>query len=230
MNVVITGASGGLGAALTKLLLKRGNTVFAMAYPACEREIWGEWAQDPKLIPLFADLQDPEQIRNAVAAIVNQAGQIDAVLNVAGILVKREDPITENTYEDIERTFRVNTFAPIYINNLLLPAMPNTASSVLLNICSEIRRIDDVGDWFPLYCLSKTALTQYVFSMLATLKKQNSQVRVLAVHPGRMKTAMGGSNSEITPEESAEGILRLLQEEKMPSCPYIDYMGHPMLA
>ena len=231
MNVLITGARQGLGACLTKAFLAKGHRVFALTMPGRGPGELEAVAGEKALTILEADLTRPEEIAAVHTAVGKLTTQLDIILNVAGVLLGKERLITENSYHELETTFRVNTLAPIYINNLFLDLARNSVCPTFLTICSEIRTIDDVGDWFPAYCISKTATTQYCFSLKATLKKLGMDARVFAVHPGRMRTAMGGDNSEIGPEESAAGILRLATGEVLPQneALYVDYLGRPML-
>lgn len=229
MQVIVTGAGSGLGAAVAGQLLRKGHTVYALVHSLQRCGALNAALPTEKLEILQADLSDPGDIEHAVAEIASRTACVDAVVNAAGVLLKKEEPLTENTYADIEMTFRINTFAPIYLNNLALPLLRRAKAPILLNVCSEIRAIEDVGDWFPLYCFSKTALTQYCFSMQVTLKKTDPAMRVFAVHPGRMRTAMGGANSEIDAETSARGIVKILCAPQNYPDLYLDYQGNPML-
>ncbi|MDD4849161.1 MAG: SDR family NAD(P)-dependent oxidoreductase [Gemmiger sp.] len=231
MNILVTGAGQGLGACLAKALVAQGHTVFALVRPGHGLGALAAIAQAPNLTVLTADLCRPEEMAAARAAVGAAVTRLDAIANVAGVLLNKGGLLTEDRYADLETTFRVNTLAPIYLNNLFLDLMQRSTQATFLTVCSEIRTLDDVGDWFPAYCISKAATTSYCFALRATLQRQNIAARVFAVHPGRMRTAMGGDNGEIDPEESAQGLLRILTGEIQPDNTevYIDYHGQPML-
>lgn len=231
MNVLITGAVRGLGACLVKAFLNEGHRVFALVLPGQGSGELAEVENNPLLSIFSANLQSPADMARVHGEVLKLTDHMDITLNVAGVLLNKNGLITENSYEELENTFRVNTIAPIHMNNLFLDMMRKSAAPAFLNICSEVRTIDDVGDWFPAYCISKTALTQYCFSLRATFQKTGFEARVFAIHPGRMSTAMGGENSEITPETSAAGILLIATGAVLADnrYVYVNYQGEPML-
>lgn len=231
MNVLISGASRGLGACLTKKFLSSGHTVFAgVRSPDALGELENEKG-NPHLILLPLDVSKPEDIVNARKTVEEKTDRIDVIINVAGVLLNKNGYITEDSYSNLEMTFKVNTIAPIFLNNVFLGLIPKNKNSAIINISSEILSIDDVGSWFPAYCISKTAVAQYAFTLKATFEDLNIGIRVFAVHPGRMKTAMGGDNSEIDAEESAENIYKIAVGEVLANNEevYVNYKGEPML-
>lgn len=231
MNVMISGARRGLGACLVKKFLSCGDTVFAGVRPGEGpgelRDVWN----NPELVILPMDVTRPEDLERARCTVGKKVDCLNVLINVAGILLNKEGFITQDSYRDLETTFKVNTIAPMYINNIFLDLLCRSANPTIINISSEVKSIDDVGSWFPAYCISKTAVAQYAIALKATLDQQKIPARVFAVHPGRMRTAMGGKNSEIDPEESAEGIYRIAVGDILPDNRevYIDYKGNPML-
>jgi 3-hydroxy acid dehydrogenase / malonic semialdehyde reductase len=231
MNIFISGASRGLGACLTKKFLSCGHSVFAGVSSIDNVEGLEEVKDHKELTIIQLDVTKPEEIENAKKYVEKQVDCIDVILNVAGVLLNKTGYILEDSYENLETTFKVNIIAPIYLNNVFFDLVKKSEKSVIINISSEIVAIDDVGSWFPAYCISKTSVAQYSYALKATFKQLNIDTRVFAVHPGRMKTAMGGDNGQITPEESAEHIYRIAVGEILPNNQeiYVNYMGEPML-
>ncbi len=231
MNILITGASRGLGFCLVKKFLDSGHRVFAgVSSPDNIREL--EAVRDNENLSIFKlNVAEPKDIENAGKLVNEQADSIDAVINSAGVLLNRNGYITEDTYENLLKTFKVNTIGPIYLNNVFLPLLKKSKNPAVINISSEIMAIDHVGSWFPAYCLSKTAIAQYSFSLKETFNELNINARVFAVHPGRMKTAMGGDNGQISPEESAGYIYKIAVGQILPGNEeiYVNYKGEPML-
>lgn len=231
MNILVTGALRGLGACITKRLLAQGHCVHAFLQPELGYGELVELKENENLSIYFVDLANPADIEAAMEKVTAAAPVLHAIFNVAGVLLQKQNYITANSYQDIETTFRVNTFAPMYITNLALPVLEDAPTTLIMNVCSETRHLEDVGAKYPTYCISKTATTQYCFSMQDTFRKLGQSIRVLAVHPGRMATAMGGINSQIIPDTSAEGLLKIW--ENVTQLPedliYLDYMGNPML-
>ena len=77
------------------------------------------------------------------------------------------------------------------------------------------------------YCMSKAALNMQ--SRLLDNYLKDSGFRVLAVHPGWMRTDMGGNNADIAPEEAALGICRIVADASFPGRqPFLDYSGNAL--
>jgi len=231
MKVLISGALKGLGACLTKKFLAEGHTVFAGVHTVDQLFELESVKADENLTILPLDISNKESIEQAAAFIYANTEKLDVVINVAGVLLDREDYITSNNYEAIDATFQVNTIGPIYLNNLLLDLLKNSNKGTLINISSEIRSINGVGSKFATYVMSKTAIAQYGFILKATFNELNLPLRVFSVHPGRMKTEMGAENGEIEASTSAEGIYKIAIGEVLPNneAIYIDYKGESML-
>jgi NAD(P)-dependent dehydrogenase (short-subunit alcohol dehydrogenase family) len=85
----------------------------------------------------------------------------------------------------------------------------------------------NIGEGYPLYSISKAAQNKLTAIFAKTVKNY----AVYAVHPGRMNTVMGRNDAQIEPEESAEGIYKIITgEKKIPPQNgwFIDYHGEPM--
>jgi len=231
MNIFISGALRGLGACLTKKFINCGHNVIAGIL--CE-DSYGELEdiknnQNLKIIKL--DVSQQKDIDDAGRYIKNTFDKLDVIINVAGVLLNRKNYIIQDDYSSIEKTFKINTIGPIYLNNVLLDLVKASDNATIINISSETRSIDDVGPMFATYCMSKTAIAQYAFILKATFDEVGIKGRVFAVHPGRMKTAMGAENGNIEPEESANNIYKIAIGEKLAKNEYIyvNYLGEPML-
>lgn len=231
MNVLISGALKGLGACLTKYFLNEGWHVFAGVEQTVDLKELADIKDHEKLRILPLDVTDRTSIEQAVKEIAGDVDKLDVVINVAGVLLNREDHIITDPYEDINTTFQVNTVGPIYLNNLILDLLKKSEKATLINISSEVRSIDGVGSKFATYIMSKTAIAQYGFILKATFNELNVPIRVFSVHPGRMKTDMGAENGEIEASESAKGIFDIATGKTLPDNEeiYVNYKGEAML-
>jgi len=231
MNVLISGTLKGLGACLTKKFLAEGWTVFAGVLQTEELMDLEEIKEHEKLNIIPLDVSTKESIEHAVALIASKTEVLDVVINVAGVLLNREDYVISDGYEDINMTFQVNTVGPIYLNNLVLDLLIKSNKATLINISSEVLSIDGVGAKFATYVMSKTAIAQYGFILKATFNELNLAIRVFSVHPGRMKTDMGAENGEIEATTSANGIYKIAIGEVLPNNEkiYVNYKGKSML-
>jgi len=127
--VLVTGAAGGIGAAITRALIRAGHTVVAVDRDAAGLAKLG--AVSGYIHPLVAELADVKQCRNVVAQAAKRYGRIDAVINNAGIGVSSLRPdaeinwptIEELTCETWDNFFAINVRAPMLLVQAALPHM-----------------------------------------------------------------------------------------------------------
>lgn len=231
MKVLISGALKGLGACLCKKFLAEGHEVYAGVLQTENLMELEEVKAHEKLTIIPLDVSRKESIEAAKIRIANRTDQIDIIINVAGVLLNRDNHITSDAYEDIHLTFQVNTIGPIYLNNLFLEMVQKSDHGTLINISSEVLSIDGVGSKFATYIMSKTAIAQYGFILKATCEELKLPLRVFSVHPGRMKTEMGAENGEIEASTSAAGIYKIATGEVLKNNEkvYVNYKGESML-
>lgn len=226
MKFVVIGATKGLGLCLTKQLLERGHKVAAGAV-VLSAELETLQAQYPdNLLLLHTDVTSEEEIVEAAKASAAFLGEIDALCNVAGVLLDgdRVKLLQECDIAELRRTLDVNTVGPVIVAKSFYPYLPDGAR--VFTVTSEGVAIKSCGTWVPCYGLSKAAATK----VSGILNASVSNVDFYSVHPGRMNTDMGRTTAQIEPEEAAEGFCRLMTGETPISrtCWYIDYKGEPM--
>jgi len=141
--VLVTGAAGGIGSAITKALVGAGHSVAAI-----DRDAEGlkQLASD-RIHPIMADLASEAGCREAVASAVARFGRLDAVINNAGIGVSSLRPdaeikwpsIEELTCETWDNFFAINTRAPWLITQAALPHMRQGGFGRIVNITTSFR-------------------------------------------------------------------------------------------
>lgn len=229
MNVLITGAAGGLGYALTEQFLKNGHKVYAGVKDLSHINGLENLNKDSNLTILEMDVSSEKSIDEGIKKIK----QVDVVINNAGILLDHDLLVTDLSYDQILTTVKVNTLGPMVVNNKLLPLLKMSETPTIVNITSETQKIDAVGSLFPIYTLSKTALAQYSIILKRTLVEQGLEnILVFGIHPGRLNTEMGRRFAEIEPQVSAQGIYKIITERLIDNNKmiYINYKGEAMLA
>jgi len=231
MQVLVSGALKGLGPVLCQKFLTEGHTVYAGVLSTDDLMELANIAENPNLVVVPLDVSKKESIDEAREIIGSHTDYLDIIVNVAGVLLNRADYIINDSYEDIDLTFQVNTVGPIYLNNRFLGMLKKSTTATIINISSEVLSINGVGSKFGTYCMSKTAIAQYGFILKATFAELGLPIRVFSVHPGRMKTEMGAENGQIETSESAEGIYKIAigEVQKDNQEVYINYKGKPML-
>lgn len=214
-TIVINGAGGGLGVALTQLHLEQNDRVYAFDLRISE-PLESLRRQYPNLLRLVVcDLSDDDAVRSAAQTVLEEVQCVSILYNAAGLYIAEEKVGIEKMHmEQCKKMFEVNALGPLRMCQALLSLLKK--GSVVANISSEAgsvtacRRTDDIG-----YCMSKAALNMGSKLLSNTLWARGA--RVMVFHPGWMRTAMGGkgameSKLSVSPEESAQDIVGLLED------------------
>jgi NAD(P)-dependent dehydrogenase (short-subunit alcohol dehydrogenase family) len=211
---IVTGASRGLGLALTRTLAERDwrLVVDARGADALEHAVAGLEG----VIAIPGDVADPAHRR----ALVEAAGdRIDLLVNNAGLLGPSPQPtLAAYPFGELARVYEINVFAPL---GLLQEALPRFApGAAILDITSDAA-VEPYEGWGG-YGSSKAALEQ----LTAIFAAEQEQLRVYTVDPGDMRTqtyqdAVPGEDISHLPlpEESVPGLLALI-EGSLPSGRY----------
>jgi NAD(P)-dependent dehydrogenase (short-subunit alcohol dehydrogenase family) len=211
---IVTGASRGLGLALTRALVERDwrLVVDARGADALERAVAGL----DRLVAIPGDVADPAHRRKLIEAA---GDRIDLLVNNAGLLGPSPQPaLAAYRLSELTRVYEVNVFAPLALVQAALPRLAPRAA--ILHISSDAAIEPYVG-WGG-YGSSKAALDQ----LTAVLAAEQPHLRVYSVDPGDMRTQTyqqafpGEDISRLPPpEESVPGLLALI-EGALPSGRY----------
>jgi len=217
-NVLVTGASSGIGAALAPLLAERGATVAIVARRpdrlAEVLERCREHAPDSRMYA--ADLGDTD----AAAALALQAwddlGGLDVLVNNAAIPKRRA--VQEISLDEVRETMRVNFESPVRMSLAVLPRMLERDRGVIVNVSSFGGRSAIHGE--AAYCASKFALCGWSESMALDLWHTGVDVRLIL--PGAIETEIWdqpGNDAPLfdgpfePPETVAAGIVDAIEGE-----------------
>ncbi|MDX1981017.1 MAG: SDR family oxidoreductase [Bryobacteraceae bacterium] len=159
--VLITGASTGFGRDASETLARRGHRVFATmrgvnGHNSEHRESLLRLANSENLSleVLELDVTDEASVQNAIGRALEQAGQLDVVINNAGFAGLG---VTEAyTPEQFQRILDVNLYGVVRVNRAVLPSMRQRRSGLLIHVSSVAGRVAVPG--FGAYCASKFAL------------------------------------------------------------------------
>lgn len=206
---IITGASRGLGLALSRALAQRGWALVLDARGAPELErIARELGAVTEVAAIPGDVSDPDHRR----ALVQAAGEtVDLLVNNASVLGPSPQPaLADYALEELERVYRANVLAPLALAQLALPRIPDGGR--IVNVTSDAA-VEPYEGWGG-YGSSKAALDQ----LSAILGAEHPSIMVYAVDPGDMRTqlhqeAFPGEDisDRPPPEESVPGLLALIE-------------------
>ncbi len=215
--VLITGASEGIGAACAREFEKRGARLSLVARNSEKLAAVG----GPDTLRTLGDITSDETRRNAVARTIERFGEIDILINNAGMGFY--SAAWKAPMDDARRLFDLNLFAPLALAQLVVPHMQERKLGIIVNISSIAGKV--TLPWFTLYSVSKFALGSLTDGLRMELKPFG--IHAMAVCPGYVKTefqahALGtrppdaiikGRRFAITPEECARAVARGVERD-----------------
>lgn len=182
--VLITGGSRGLGLVLARALADQGARIAIVARDANElqRAEADLQRRGAAVFQTVCDVRNQSEVKRAVEAVRSHYGQIDALINNAGVI--QVGPLENQTQEDFETAMAVHFWGAFYMMQAVLPEMKRRGAGRIVNISS-------IGGKIPVphlapYCASKFALVGLSGAMRVELTKDN--VFVTTVCPGLMRT------------------------------------------
>ncbi len=205
---LITGANRGIGFALVKAYANRRDKVFATVRATSDRTELDAFAQThPKWVEVLEmDVSDPAEIGRVRRKL--EAEPIDILINNAGISGPDRQSATDMDFDGLTETLGVNAIAPLRVANAFLPNV-QAARGKIVTLSSQMGTTGASSDSLA-YRVSKQAVNRLMRALATELKAQG--IPVLIVHPGWVKTDMGGEGAQLTPAESAAQLLKLIDK------------------
>lgn len=176
--ILITGANGGLGSAITESFLLQGATVIGASRKISQQEF-----AKPNFIPMSFDLTDEALIRQAVAKIIADHGQLDVLVHVLGGFAGGQ-PISAISNQTWEQMRDVNLTSAFYVLRETIPHLRKSANGRIITIGSLTAREPHAN--LGAYVVFKTALT----TLIQTVALENADAGLTAniVLPATMDT------------------------------------------
>ncbi len=186
-NIYLTGAATGIGRCIALELAK--NKAGGVALISRNEDLLMEVAKKieslgTKAVVCPVDITSKEQMEWSIRECLNKLGQIDMIINNAGILLPKN--FEHHTMEDFRNTFEVNFFAPVAIIMAFLPHFKKNRSGFVVNVASVAGK-KGFGDMSS-YSASKFALSGLTESLRLDLKKYN--IRTAVIYPNMTDTRM----------------------------------------
>ena len=200
---IVTGTSGGIGAATVRALHAAGYQVFGTSrrLPA---------TRSPGIEYLACDVTSDESVKAAVGEVLSRTGRIDLLVNNAGVgLIAGAE---ESSLEQAKSLFDVNLFGVIRLTQAVLPTMRRQGAGRIVNISSVMGLIP--APFMALYAASKHALEGFSESLDHEIR--GSGVRVVLVEPAYTRTSFEGNvyradqqlDAYQSARTNAEGVMR----------------------
>ncbi|KQY54305.1 SDR family NAD(P)-dependent oxidoreductase [Nocardioides sp. Root140] len=205
-NILITGASSGIGQASAVRFIAEGATVFGLGRSAEGLKETEGMVEDPaRFRSHFVDMTDDDSIVDAVRAAGEQLdGRIDVVCNVAGVSLRT--PI--DTFDsDLARTIaQINFIGPLFLINQALPFIPAGGTSSIINIAST--SATQAVPTMASYAGSKAAIVSASLTLAIELAPQ--RIRVVPISPSGVQTKMMWEIWEQMKDYQGEWLSRLI--------------------
>jgi len=229
-NIFITGANRGLGLSLAALYLEAGDQVLVGVRSSSEPLALLETRYPGALHLMVVDVASEESVRAAAETAGRRVDRLDLIINNAALLYPKSatDTIERIDVDAAAEMMDVNALGPLRVLKHFVPLLRDSPRGMVVNISSEAASIAGCqrGTSYA-YCMSKAALNMASVILQNYLREKG--VKVLAVHPGWMRTRMGGEEGTYDTLESAAAILALTKKEwRMDGPVFIDHTGAPM--
>lgn len=212
-TVLITGANRGIGLELTRERVAQGDQVLACARKPADAAMLQALAANHRaalsVIPLnVADA-------TSVFALCNAVGErpLDVLVANAGIIGPERQSTLDMDYEGWAETFAVNAMGPLRVAQALLPNLRRSENALVMIVSSQMGSMASSSSDRLAYRASKAAANKVAQALAHDFKPMG--IAVVAVHPGWVRTDMGGAQAPLAPAESARGLSRLIDETGM---------------
>lgn len=185
---LVTGAASGLGRSTALVLAKAGANICIADVNEAGLNETAELitAEGVACLVQTADLCQPENCQAVVKAAVDQWGRLDALCNVAGIIMFNHS--TAMSASDWLKTIDINLNAPFFLSQAAIPHLLDN-NGAIVNVSSTASFIGEA--YAAAYCASKAGLTNLTKAM--AMEYMHKPIRINAVAPGGMATGIGAS-------------------------------------
>lgn len=204
-TILITGTGRGIGLELARQSLEKGWTVYGSArsqVPAGEAHI----CDHENFHDLVFDVTDHAAVRAAAAQI---DAPIDILINNAGIIGPQHQSTLDMDFDGFAQTLAVNTLAPLAVTQAFLPNLRRSSNPRVVTISSRMGSMSHASSDRIAYRASKAAVNKVMQGLATDLGGEG--ITVISMHPGWVQTDMGGKAADITPHQSAAGILSVAE-------------------
>ncbi|XP_026057963.1 uncharacterized protein LOC113043060 [Carassius auratus] len=244
-SVLITGANRGLGLQMVRQLLdspNRPQKIIATARdPAAAKELQELAKSHPNVHVLPLDVTSDSSVDAAAQSVESIVGTdgLNCLINNAAINIPCElDTVTRDA---MMKTYESNTVAPLFVTKAFLPLLRRAAAqgsdmgiqrAAVINVSSLLGSVQlnwgEVGSFkFYAYRASKSALNMVTRCLAVDLEAE--KILCVALHPGWVRTDMGGSMAPLSKEESISSVLSVISglTEKHHGG-FVDYTGESL--
>ncbi len=203
-TVLITGANRGIGLEFASQYNDLGYDVIATARsPERAKKLETLGVRIEQL-----DVANPNSVADLAKKL--EGAPIDILINNAGVLHGRGDKLEDVDFEEVERSFDINTIGPLRVTQALLPNLRKGKEKKIINITSRLGSIQHNSGGMYAYRASKAALNQLNKTLSHELGAEGFVC--IVIHPGWVQTDMGGSQATYTTKRSVAGMIDVIKQ------------------
>lgn len=218
-TVLITGANRGIGLEMARQFSERGDTVIGTARNP-------EEAADLKALRVRVEPLDVTDSASVASLAQRLAGvPIDLLVNNAGVRGQTRTNFAEFDFDAAARTLDVNSLGPMRVTQALLPNLQAGEGKTVIQVSSIAGSLGQGRGGSFDYRASKAALNMFNRALASALSQQGFVC--VAIHPGWVKTRMGGEHAPVETKDSVAGMLEVI-DGLMPqdNGRFLDYRGN----
>jgi NAD(P)-dependent dehydrogenase (short-subunit alcohol dehydrogenase family) len=227
--VCITGISRGIGLGFAEYYLKAGWDVYGSLRDPDNDKVKKLAKKYKERFTVFTmDVSDYQSVRRGAAEVRELTNHIDLLINSAGINAgPNAATIPEISHEKMHAAFDVNVMGPLYCVQEFLPLLQQSDAAKIIMISSTAGSIGETagGRMVP-YCVSKAALN--MLTKLLFFRLRELDIPIVALHPGWVRTDMGGPNGQLNVKESVQGMAEVIDDISFESALFQDYAGEAL--
>lgn len=208
----ITGANRGIGFGFVKEYLTKGYEVYACTrVPEKAKDLIDLATKNDNLHILKMDIADEDSIIEAVASVKEP---IDLLINNAGVIGDTEEDLDSFQVDTMLDTFLINTVGPLLVLSSLREHLAKSEGKQVVNISARMGSISEnaTGGYYS-YRASKTALNSVMRT--AAIELEMDKIHTLIMHPGWVRTDIGGENATVSVEESVINMTKVIENYRI---------------
>ena len=212
INYLITGANRGIGLALTAEVLRNKEKVISLCRESSDSdELVSLQNANPSLVELCkADVTDEKDLINASKNIEH----LDILVCNAGIMGARGGMTDkDNDHNGISDVLMTNVAGPFFTIRTFLNKIKRSENPKIIIISSQMGSQKHSGSESYFYRASKAAINNIMITFSNELRR--SEIPIVSVHPGWVRTEMGGSFATLSTQESASSLYKFIQKIDM---------------
>lgn len=223
-NVLITGAGRGIGLALTKQFATRGYSILATYRNEANASGLLQFSENTSNVSTVQLDVTRAETFGPLKNKLKQLTSVDFLINNSGVIGSRSDSLLDLDVAAVAAVLDVNTLGPMRVGQVVIPFMKR--GGTVAQITSLMGSITDNGSGgYYDYRMSKTALN--MFNMC--LAREFPHLTCLTLHPGWVKTDMGGEGATVPVEDCARGLFEVITHANpSQSGQFYDYEGNAL--